>query len=170
MLYSAAPRRGKRPWCFATEPGVVRASDDAHAAFAEERVPEGGRITRDRLPGRPGLHRSYRLLILVTDVGPMLCDNTHPSGRVDLVRTGNTVTAATRRVAELTLLISPEAFDVGQSIKVVANGRTVFDGRVEPSLPTLLKWAARDNDCTMLFTAELRITLMSINRPIMRSR
>ena len=100
----------------------------------------------------------------------MLCDNTHPSGRVDLVRTGNTVTAATRRVAEFTLLISPEAFDVGQSIKVVANGRTVFDGRVEPSLPTLLKWAARDNDCTMLFTAELGITLMSINRPIMRSR
>ena len=43
-------------------------------------MPEGGRITRDRLPGRPGLHRSYRLLILVTDVGPMLCDNTHPSG------------------------------------------------------------------------------------------
>jgi hypothetical protein len=33
----------------------------------------------------------------------------------------------------------------------------VFDGRVEPSLATLLKWAARDNDRTMLFAAELHI-------------
>jgi hypothetical protein len=96
---------------------------------------------------------------LVTNVGPMMFDNTHPSGRVDLVRTGNTVTATTKGVAEFTLLLSPDAFDLAQPIKVVANGRTVFDGRVEPSVPTLLKWAARDNDRTMLFTAELRIKL-----------
>jgi len=96
---------------------------------------------------------------LVTSVGPMMFDNTHPSGRVDLVRTGNTVTATTKGVAEFTLLLSPDAFDLAQPIKVVANGRTVFDGRVEPSVPTLLKWAARDNDRTMLFTAELRIRL-----------
>jgi hypothetical protein len=96
---------------------------------------------------------------LVTNVGPMMFDNPHPSGRVDLVRTGNTVTATTKGVAEFTLLVSPEAFDLAQPIKVVANGRTVFEGRVEPSVPTLLKWAARDNDRTMLFTAELRIKL-----------
>jgi hypothetical protein len=60
-------------------------------------------------------------------------------------------------VAEFTLLISADVFDLAQAVKVVANGRTVFDGRVEPSLPTLLKWAAHDNDRTMLFAAELRI-------------
>jgi hypothetical protein len=96
---------------------------------------------------------------LITDVGPMMFDNSHPSGRVDLVRTGNTVTAVTKGVAEMTLLISPDAFDLSQPIKVVVNGRTVFDGRVEPSLPSLLKWAARDNDRTMLFTAELHMKL-----------
>ena len=46
-----------------------------------------------------------------------------------------------------------------KSIKVVANGREVFNARVERSLPTLLKWAARDNDRTMLYAAELHIDL-----------
>lgn len=94
---------------------------------------------------------------LMTDVGPMIFENTHPSGRVDLVRTGNTVTARTTGVAELTLLLSPDVFDLSQPVKVAANGRVVFNGRVDPSVATLLKWAARDNDRTMLFAAELHI-------------
>jgi acetyl esterase/lipase len=94
---------------------------------------------------------------LVTDVGPMLFDHTQPSGRVDLVRTGNTVTAKTRGVAEMTLLLSPDAFDFSQPVKIQANGRVVFNGRVEPSVAALLKWAALDNDRTMTFGAELRV-------------
>lgn len=82
-----------------------------------------------------------------------------PSGRVDLVRTGNTVEATTRGVEEFTLLLSPDAFDFAQPVKVVANGRPVFQGRVEKSVAALMKWAARDNDRTMLFGAELRIKL-----------
>ena len=35
----------------------------------------------------------------------------------------------------------------------------MFNGRVDPSVASLLKWAARDNDRTMLFVAELRINL-----------
>jgi hypothetical protein len=80
------------------------------------------------------------------------------SGRVDLARTGNTVTARTRGIKELTLLLSPDQFDFGKNVKVVVNGRVAFDGRVEKSLDTLKKWAARDNDRTMLFGAELKIT------------
>jgi hypothetical protein len=78
-------------------------------------------------------------------------------GRVDLVRTGNTVTAATSGVGSFTLLLSPDKFDFAQPIKVVANGKEVFNGRVQPDLATLLKWAARDNDRTMLYGAELKI-------------
>jgi hypothetical protein len=40
---------------------------------------------------------------------------------------------------------------------VTVNGQTTFDGRVPPSVETLLKWAARDNDRTMLFAAELYV-------------
>jgi hypothetical protein len=96
---------------------------------------------------------------LLTDGGPMLFDNTQPSGRVDLARSGNTVTASTTGVAEFTLLLSPDAFDLSKSVKVQANGRVVFNGRVDPSVATLLKWAARDNDRAMLFAAELIVKL-----------
>ena len=82
-----------------------------------------------------------------------------PAGRVDLVRAGNTVTATTRGVAAFTLLLSPDQFDFARPVKVVANGRTVFDGKVEKQLRTLLKLAAVDNDRTMLFGAELHIDL-----------
>ena len=79
------------------------------------------------------------------------------SGRVELTRTGNTVTVATRNVKEFTLLLSPDQFDFEKSIKVMVNGRVAFNGHVEKSVATLTKWASRDNDRTMLFAAELKI-------------
>jgi hypothetical protein len=82
-----------------------------------------------------------------------------PSGRVDLERHGNLVEASTHGVRAFTLLLSPSKFDFKQPVRVVANGRTVYEGNVEPSVATLLKWAARDNDRTMLFGAELSIDL-----------
>lgn len=85
--------------------------------------------------------------------------HSRPSGRVDLTRAGNTVTATTRRVSAFTLLLSPDQFDLAQPITVIADGRKVFEGTVTPSVQTLLKWAAKDNDRTMLFTAELPIKL-----------
>lgn len=81
------------------------------------------------------------------------------TGRVDLVRTGNSVTATTRGVAEFTLLLSPDAFDFTKPVKVTADGKTVFEGPVKRDVGTLMKWAARDNDRTMLFGAELPIRL-----------
>ena len=95
-----------------------------------------------------------------TDVLPVpLFEHRQRSGRVDLARTGNTVEASTRGVTEFTLLVSPDAFDLSQPIKVVANGNTVFDAKVKPSVATLMKWAARDNDRTMLYAAEVEIKL-----------
>ena len=81
------------------------------------------------------------------------------SGRVDVLKTGNAVEAVTRGVASFTLLVSPDTFDLSQPIKVTANGKTVFDAKVQPSVATLMKWAARDNDRTMLYAAELDIKL-----------
>jgi len=81
------------------------------------------------------------------------------AGRVDLTRAGNTITAATRGVAAFTLLLSPAQVDFAKPVKVVVNGRTAFDGRIEKSARTLLKYAAADNDRTMLFGAELHVDL-----------
>lgn len=91
--------------------------------------------------------------------GFLLFDRRKPYGRVDLARNGNTIQASTNGVAAFTLLLSPDEFDFSQPVRVVANGRVVFDGRIKPSLETLLKWAARDNDRTMLYGAELKIKL-----------
>jgi hypothetical protein len=81
------------------------------------------------------------------------------SGRVDLVRSGNTVDVKTRGVTHFTLLLSPDQFDFAKPVRVVVNGTTAFDGTVEKSVATLVKWAARDNDRTMLFGAELPVAV-----------
>ena len=96
-----------------------------------------------------------------TTFGPTvpLFPRRRPNGRVDLVKTGNTVRASTSGVAEYTLLLSPDAFDFAEPILVITNGKLSFSGRVEPSLATLLRWAAVDNDRTALFGVELHITV-----------
>ena len=81
------------------------------------------------------------------------------SGRIDLIRTGNRVEASSRGVARFRLLLSPDQFDLTRPITVVVNGRTVFEGTVQKDLRTLFKWAARDDDRTMLFGAELSIAV-----------
>jgi hypothetical protein len=98
-------------------------------------------------------------LNVIAQTGNRLFDNPQPSGRVDLVRSGNAITLATRGVTELTLLLSPDEFDFTKPVKVDANGRVAFDGPVTRSLETLLKWAARDNDRTMLVGAELHLKI-----------
>jgi poly(3-hydroxybutyrate) depolymerase len=86
----------------------------------------------------------------------------HPiqSGRVQLARDGNEISVVTRGVRRYSLLLSPEQFDFTQPFRVTTNGVPSFDGMVEPSSETLLRWAGRDRDRTMLFGAELDIEVV----------
>ena len=114
------------------------------------------RVARDNLPVElTGVYRPQ----IVQGPPRRLFARGGTTGRVDLTRAGNTVTAATRGVAAFTLLLSPDQFDFAKPVRVIANGRTVFNGKVEKSVATLLKYAAADNDRTMLFGAEVRIDL-----------
>lgn len=114
----------------------------------------------DQLGPKSGDAAALPDLNVIDDSGPnSLFERPKAPGRVDLVRTGNTIQASTNGVASFTVLLSPDRFDFSRPIKVVANGKTVFEGRVAPDLKTLLKWAARDNDRTMLYGAELKIKL-----------
>jgi hypothetical protein len=88
--------------------------------------------------------------------GPMF-RRTGRSGRVDVARHGNAVEVSTRGVSEFTLLFSPDCVDFTQPVRVTVNGRVVHDARIEKDLGTLMKWAARDNDRTMLFGAEIKV-------------
>jgi len=135
-------------------------SASADVAGALEDTPPGSTITltmvRDNLPVE--LTGVYQPQIVETPPKHLFARG-GSSGRVDLTRSGNVVTAATRGAAAFTLLLSPDQFDFAKPVKVVANGRTVFDGKVEKNVRTLLKYAASDNDRTMLFGAELHIKL-----------
>jgi predicted esterase len=82
-----------------------------------------------------------------------------PSGRVVAERTGNRFALQTEGVRTLRLLISPDEVDLSQPVVVEANGREAFNDAVEPDAETLLRWAWRDGDRTMLFVAELVIEL-----------
>ena len=136
----------------------VAASPDVAGAL--EDTPPGSTVTlmvvRDNLPVE--LSGVYRPRIVETPPKHLFARTGTP-GRVDITRSGNVITASTRGVAAFTLLLSPDQFDFAKPVKVVANGRTVFDGKVERSVNTLLKYAALDNDRTMLFGAELHIKL-----------
>lgn len=82
--------------------------------------------------------------------------HTRRSGRVDIVRDGNTFFAKTRDVGAFTLLLSPDAIDFSKPVTVTVNGKPVIH-RVKPDPAVLLRWSARDNDRTALYGAELRI-------------
>src|SRR5262249_34841378 len=106
----------------------------------------------DQLGSQPGDVRFANDLNLMRDQDPFpettaralpLFSRPKRTGRVDLTRKSNTVEASSNGVAAFTLLLSPDKFDFAQPIKVIANGRTAFEGRVERDLKTLVKWAAR---------------------------
>jgi hypothetical protein len=137
---------------------TVRGGTDVQEAL--DQVKPGAHVdllvARDNLPVEIGGTYEPKL---VTGPPRKLFARAGRSGRVDLTRTGNLVEAATRGVAAFTLLLSPDQFDFSQSVKVVANSRTVFEGRVQKDLKALRKWAAIDNDRTMLFGAEIHVDL-----------
>jgi len=134
----------------------VSAASDVADALSD--TPPGSKIVmlvaRDNAPVE--LEGVYQPQIVETPPKPLFVRGGTP-GRVDLARVGNGVTAVTRGVAAFTLLLSPDQFDFARPVKVWVNGRSVFEGKVEKSVRTLLKYAASDNDRTMLFGAELHI-------------
>jgi predicted esterase len=85
--------------------------------------------------------------------------HTKLSGRVDVVRAGNTFTARVRDVAAFTLLLSPDAVDFSQPVVVTVNGKPSVNGMVKKDPATLLRWSARDNDRTTLYGAELKVVV-----------
>ena len=79
---------------------------------------------------------------------------------VDLSREGNTVVARTQGVRRFTLLLSPSQFDFSEPIRVMTNSVVSHDGLVRPEVETLLRWAAIDQDHSLLFGAELEIEVV----------
>jgi hypothetical protein len=88
-----------------------------------------------------------------------LYDRGRPSGRVDGSRTGNTFELKTRGVQQVTLLLSPDVVDFSRPVQVTVNGKPIVNAVVKAETATLLKWAAVDHDRTMVYGAELKVTV-----------
>ena len=76
-------------------------------------------------------------------------------GRVIVRKEGNQIRVNAYYVNSFTLLLNPEEFNLALPVTVIINDVVVHDSLVSESANTLLKWAARDRDRAMLFTAEL---------------
>jgi hypothetical protein len=78
-------------------------------------------------------------------------------GLLEATRNGNEIDVTAQGVAEFTLLLNPEEVDFSQAIQVYVNSENIFDEIITQDKETLLRWASKDLDRSMLFTAELKL-------------
>ena len=78
-------------------------------------------------------------------------------GLLEVNRNGNEFHVLARGVSEFTLLLNPEEVNFSQAIQVYVNSENIFDEIVAQDKQTLLHWASKDLDRSMLFTAELKL-------------
>ena len=142
----------------------ARVAHPARISWETERTDRYNRfrwLSIDRLGARPSDGQLVEVngYQLPSGRNATLFDRNSPSGRVDIARQGNTFAAKTRGVQQFTLLLSPDVVDFSKPVKVTANGRVAFEGIVQKDTAALLRWAARDNDRTMLYGAELKVNV-----------
>jgi len=80
-------------------------------------------------------------------------------GQIEVNKIDNTVKVITQNVKKYSLLLSPDHFDVSKPIQVYTNGILSYEGVINNNIKTLLKYNIEDNDRTMLFCSELKITV-----------
>lgn len=156
---SNAEQIGLRPGDTVAAINNQRVADGADVSEALRSFPSGRPLLLGVVRGGEAVRLTGRYAPGVVPGGGVMFSRSHASGRVDLTRTGNHVDVKCSGVAAFTLLLSSEQFDLGRSVTVVVNGQTVVDRVMKKDLRTLLTWAARDNDRTMLFQAAVNITV-----------
>jgi len=140
-------------------------ADGADVSETLRSFPSGRPLLLSVLRGGEPVRLTGRYAPTVVPGGGAMFSRSHASGRVDLMRTGNRVDVKCSGVGAFTLLVSPDQFDLRRNVTVVVNGRTVVDRVLEKDLRTLLTWAARDNDRTMLFVAAVEVTVPRDRNP-----
>ena len=144
-------------------PDLAENIDEFHRNFPRDPLPDRVLWAAENAASFARAH-----WIVLEEIGPIAGDEDRAdlaaltedgkAGVVEAVRRDNTVDVSAYHVRRLRILLSPEEFDLSRPVTVVLNGTEVFSGMVAPSLTTLMSWAARDDDRTMLFVAELEVT------------
>jgi poly(3-hydroxybutyrate) depolymerase len=78
-------------------------------------------------------------------------------GMVRVSKNGNVINVDTTYVNVVTLLLNPEEVDFSQPVAVYVNGSLRQSEPIREDAEVLLKWAGRDLDRSLLFTAELEV-------------
>ena len=74
-------------------------------------------------------------------------------------RGGNTLDLTTTNVRHLILYLHPKLVDFGKNVVVTANGKKVWDRRVEPDLKTLLELVREFDDRGRVFYAKIEVNI-----------
>lgn len=162
---------GKAGVPFEFHPNAGGHNTDFWPAIADDIERFHTNFSRDPLPDRviwaadDPVNYGRAHWLVIDEIGPTEGDESRAalaglteegeSGIADATRNGNTVEIEAFHVRRLRLLLSPNEFDLAKPIRVLFNGREVLNRVVQPELETLLEWAARDQDRTMLFVAEV---------------
>lgn len=88
-----------------------------------------------------------------------LFPRTKQFGQIKVSKKGNTVNIETMGTKKYSLLISPDHFDITKPIVVYTNNKLSFEGTLPKDLNVLLKYFNTDNDRTMLYSGELKVTV-----------
>ena len=80
-------------------------------------------------------------------------------GLLQVTRQGNEIDVVARGISEFTLLLNPDEVDFSQAIQVNVNSENIFSEVVSQEKETLLRWAGMDLDRSMLFSAELNLSI-----------
>jgi predicted esterase len=82
-----------------------------------------------------------------------------PSGRAEAFYADNTFTLSTSRIKAFTLLIHPDMVQLNQNVRVVVNGKRVFDGTVAPSREFILRNFCNTIDHRLLYVNKLTFSI-----------
>jgi len=82
-----------------------------------------------------------------------------PYGSIEASATDNLVDVRARGIRAFDVYLSEPLFDLSKPITVRVNGRTAYEGIVEPDLRFLAGQACADGDRTMVYLARLRINV-----------
>ena len=93
---------------------------------------------------------------LIDQHGDLIKNHVYAKLAVD-VRGENHIEVTTDRVRRYTLFLNDALIDFSESLTVVTNGGTSFQGTVTPQVETLLRNARRQRDVDSLFPARLTI-------------
>ncbi|MCE9544698.1 MAG: alpha/beta fold hydrolase, partial [Planctomycetia bacterium] len=84
--------------------------------------------------------------------------SSRPGSTIDAVNEGdNRIVVTTQNVKRFTVWLQPRMIDPDKKVRIVVNGRTQFNGRVEPSLATALESYERRHDWGLVYPMKVEL-------------